>query len=332
MSFFANSLFTRIPDPSYTFFDVDNPIVTETTFNVDFNPQYPSMSIYLSGGGGGGGYGSDDGYNKGGGGGGSGQQVGYLEVFNGNSVYYWLDRGSYFGSLGNGTYRLVYNREDPVTVSLLGASSITLRIGKGGNRDTDGGNTILTVTYLNGTSTTYTARGGERGVNATDDTNGNGGKGYWGGGGGNNQSVRNGDGGWGFWRSGISRGGGDGGNATGGWSIRSGGGAGPHTDVTYGNKYSPNTSGSQEVANVQYNTTGGGGGGGNLFYTDPSRINVKYGPVEGGYGSSGSDPTHHDANNGSDWSGQGGGGGAYRGGDAWPGNGGCGFAVLYFHQ
>jgi hypothetical protein len=245
-------------------------------------------------------------------------------------VYYWLDRGSYFGIFGFG-YKLVYNREDPVTVSLLGASSITLRIGKGGNHNTDGGNTILTVTYLNGTSITYTARGGKHGVSATDDSNGNGGEGYWGGGGGNNQSVGNGAGGVGFWRSGISRGGGDGGNATGGDRIRSGGGAGPHTNATYGDKFSPYTSGGQEVANVQYNTTGGGGGGGNLFYTNPSQTAYKYGTVWGGYGSSGGGGTQS-ANNGADWSGQGGGGGAYRGGTAWPGNGGCGFAVLYFHQ
>jgi hypothetical protein len=311
MSFYSNSVITYVPEPTYVFYDIDtNPIVfPSTTYNVPFPDRgYIALDIFISGGGGGGGYGSSDHENTGGGGAGSGQQIGYIEVFNGDSVNYILPAGK---------------RDNPVTISLLGATSITLYIGDGGARATNGEDTVLTVNYLSGPPITYRAVGGRAGANAARDYNGVGGAGYWGGGGGQSQGSDGAAGGAGPYNAPggyVSAGGGPGQTAFSGGDMSSGGGGGPL-----------GFSGGTNVATVVNNTVGGGGGGGNMFYeNDPPTI-IRYGPVNCGFGSSGGGGTQ-DADNGHAWSGQGGGGGAYRNSTAYPGNGGCGFAVLYFHN
>jgi hypothetical protein len=321
MSFYSNSVITYVPAPAYIFydesaayFDLGTPILVPFP-----DTGYTDLDIYISGGGGGGGYGNDPGAfheNTGGGGGGSGQQIGYIEVYNdGANVYYYLPPG---------------NHDNNVTISLQGATSIYLTLGDGGGWASNGGNTTLTVNYLNGSSTSYTAIGGAAGQSSGEGYNGNGGAGYWGGGGGQGDYNGNGGGGAGN-LSGpghTSVGGGDGQAAyTTEFQMWSGGGGGPNGG-SYPGGNAP--SGGQNTAIVANNTAGGGGGGGNLFFEDAAKTIIRYGAVSGGYGSSGSGTVS--AANGHAWSGQGGGGGAYRDSTANPGSGGSGFAVLYFHN
>jgi hypothetical protein len=242
-----------------------------------------------------------------------------------------------FGALAGSTFAIPPN-----------LSSIIVTLGTGGSgvgQETDGspGNpTSIQYSLSSGSPVTLaTANGGLGGQAGQLNIGGNGGAGFCGGGGGGGGS---GGGGGGAAQSNPGY------NGVNGSSDYGGPGGGFILDLP-NPPYPPNpsgpypyytTGGSASSCGGESDSAGGGGGGGSgVQYVNPPSISILY-PTNpptteysiGGYGAQSTDSSGTwNAANGVAYTGAGGGGGSYRSGNyPSPGNGGSGYAILWFHN
>lgn len=285
----------------YYFFNgsISNSISYSEIYNYSF------VDYILVGGGGGGGGGTDPAgeANYGGGGGGSGLLYSTFAV-------------SPYQLLANNGFKYIIHQTNDIdnTVVLSNYSFTTIDIiigagGAGGGGWTNGGNGFPTYFELKNSSnhvvyTSPTAAGGNGG--GAGNNNEYGGSGYNGGGGGVG-GTNNGPGGS---TSQFLYGGSSGGNGTGTSDAGDGGGIGAGIGAC--------------CANATSTSAGGGGGAGTGVVFLSGNQTGGNGTLNGEGGQAGG---------GASYTGAGGGGGSYKGGN-WSngGNGGSGYAILYFHN
>ena len=287
--------------------NLETEIYAAIGYNIASLGKYSKLDYILVGGGGGGGqWSSPPGTaNYGGGGGGSG----YFK----SSFPFVMGAVPTGGGL-NLSYSVQFNYVTETTISLAPYSKVQVLLGTGGGTNTNGNPTYLNLyDSSNNLITQISAAGGNAGGAGGSNSAGNGGAGYNGGGGGVGGSW-NATGGSGQ----TSIGGTNGTNASGNDTSGGGGGVGGGLGRC--------------CANLGGESAGGGGGAGPCVSNLVTSLFIGLLPT-GGNGAMTEQTSTTDGSNGQNYTGAGGGGGAYQGGTARDGyTGGKGYAILYFHN